>query len=100
MNYRAPNRTQIDLPQANPELISAQMCDTFGLDPVDVIHVSAKTGLGVSKVLQAIVERVPPPTGWVPAQNGVGQDSRIDKKMGVKGEENVGPLKALLFDSE
>ena len=52
------------------------MVSTFGIDPADVLHISAKTGQGVSAVLQAIVERIPPPSG------------DVDEK-----------LKVLLFDS-
>jgi translation elongation factor EF-4 len=52
------------------------MQSTFGIDPADVISISAKTGEGVESVLQAILERIPPPSGNPDA-----------------------PLKAFLFDS-
>ena len=39
------------------------MQSTFGIDPADVIPISAKTGKGVENVLQAIIERIPPPSG-------------------------------------
>jgi len=52
------------------------MQSTFGIDPADVIRISAKTGSGVETVLKAIIERIPPPTGRPDA-----------------------PLKAFLFDS-
>ena len=48
----------------------------FGLDPADMIKISAKTGEGVEDVLRAIIDRIPPPVG-----------------------EESDPLKALLFDS-
>lgn len=67
---------QIDLPTAQPERIVAQIESTFGLDPEEVLPISAKSGEGVQAVLEAIVKRIPPPGG----------DS--DK-----------PLKAFLFDS-
>ncbi|THH17115.1 hypothetical protein EW146_g3636 [Bondarzewia mesenterica] len=58
-----PVLNKIDLPAAQPDRITAQMQSTFGIDPADVLHISAKTGQGVEAVLQAIVERIPPPTG-------------------------------------
>ena len=67
---------QIDLPAAQPERVVAQIESTFGLNPEEVLHISAKSGEGVQAVLEAIVERIPPPEG------------HVDK-----------PLKAFLFDS-
>ena len=52
------------------------MHSIFGVDPTDVLQISAKTGEGISDVLRAIVERIPPPSG-----------------------EITGKLKAFLFDS-
>lgn len=71
-----PVLNKIDLPAAQPERVTAQIQSTFGLKPEEVLHISAKTGQGVAAVLQAIVERMPPPSGS-PSEN----------------------LKALLFDS-
>jgi len=71
-----PVLNKIDMPAADPVRITAQMESIFGIDPKDVLHVSAKTGKGVPEVLQAIVDRIPPPAG----------------------QENQ-PLKAFLFDS-
>ncbi|CAK5277610.1 unnamed protein product [Mycena citricolor] len=71
-----PVLNKIDLPAAQPERIAAQMEATFGTDPADIIQISAKTGKGVDQVLQAIIDRIPPPSG------------SIDR-----------PLKAFLFDS-
>ncbi|KAJ8079104.1 Translation factor guf1 mitochondrial [Marasmius tenuissimus] len=56
-----PVLNKIDLPAAQPELIAAQMQSTFGIDPADIIPISAKTGKGVDAVLRAVVERIPPP---------------------------------------
>jgi translation initiation factor 2 gamma subunit (eIF-2gamma) len=67
---------QIDLPAAQPERIIAQIESTFGLNPDEVLSISAKSGEGVQAVLEAIVKRIPPPAG------------DLDK-----------PLKAFLFDS-
>ncbi|KAG5220486.1 Translation factor guf1 mitochondrial [Salix suchowensis] len=52
--------TPIDLPAADPDRVIAQMQATFGIDPEAVIPISAKTGRGVSELLRAIVERIPP----------------------------------------
>ncbi|KAF7363657.1 Translation factor GUF1, mitochondrial [Mycena sanguinolenta] len=71
-----PVLNKIDLPAAQPERIAAQMQSTFGIDPADIIQISAKTGRGVDQVLQAIVDRIPPPNGTT-----------------------TRPLKAFLFDS-
>lgn len=49
---------------------------TFGIDPAEILHVSAKSGVGVKEVLQAIVRRIPPPSA-----------------------DDSAPLRALLFDS-
>src|SRR5690242_13476723 len=71
-----PVLNKIDLPVARPDEIKAQIEDTIGLDASEALLVSAKTGLGVPDVLEAIVKRVPPPSG-----------------------DATGPLKALIFDS-
>ncbi|KAK0503556.1 P-loop containing nucleoside triphosphate hydrolase protein [Armillaria luteobubalina] len=71
-----PVLNKIDLPAAQPELMAAQMEAAFGIDPTDILHISAKTGKGVEEVLKAVIERIPPPAG--------DQDA---------------PLKAFLFDS-
>lgn len=68
---------QIDLPAAQPERIAAQIETIFGLDPSEIIKISAKTGLNAEAVLTAIVERIPPPRG-----------------------SQTEPLKAFLFDSQ
>ncbi|KAG6837271.1 Translation factor guf1 mitochondrial [Arthromyces matolae] len=58
-----PVLNKIDLPAAQPERIAAQMQSTFGINPDDIIPISAKTGQGVEKVLEAIITRIPPPSG-------------------------------------
>lgn len=65
-----------DLPAAEPERVKKQIEDVIGLDASDALLISAKTGLGVPDVLEALVHRLPPP----------------------KGDKNA-PLKALLIDS-
>ncbi len=71
-----PVLNKIDLPAAEPDRIKQQIEDVIGLDASDAVPISAKTGLGIPDVLEAIVTRLPAP----------------------KGDENA-PLKALLVDS-
>jgi GTP-binding protein LepA len=58
-----PVVNKIDLPQADPDAAAAEIADLIGDDPSHVLRISAKTGAGVEDVLDAIVERVPPPAG-------------------------------------
>src|SRR6202047_992100 len=71
-----PVLNKIDLPAAEPERIKQQIEDVIGLDASQAVPISAKTGLNIDLVLEAIVTRLPPP----------------------KGDETA-PLKALLVDS-
>ena len=71
-----PVLNKIDLPAAEPERVKEQIEDVIGLDASDAVPISAKTGLNIDRVLEAIVHRLPPP----------------------KGDE-AAPLKALLVDS-
>jgi len=71
-----PVLNKIDLPAAEPERIKQQIEDVIGIDASEAVPISAKTGLGIDLVLEAIVTRLPPP----------------------KGDETA-PLKALLVDS-
>jgi GTP-binding protein LepA len=58
-----PVVNKIDLPQADPEGTARELADLIGDSPEHVLRISAKTGEGVADVLDAIVERVPPPAG-------------------------------------
>ncbi|MEZ5080223.1 MAG: translation elongation factor 4 [Thermoleophilia bacterium] len=58
-----PVLNKIDLPAADPELHGRAVADLIGGDPDDVLRISAKTGEGITEVLEAIVERIPPPAG-------------------------------------
>src|SRR5438093_3289457 len=58
-----PVVNKIDLPQADPDGTAAELAELIGEEPDRVLRISAKTGEGVEAVLDAIVERVPPPTG-------------------------------------
>ena len=72
-----PVINKVDLPGAEPERVAQEIADLLGTDPDDALWISAKTGKGVLEVLEAIVARIPPPTGEVDA-----------------------PARALIFDSE
>lgn len=71
-----PVINKIDLPAADPNRVRKQIEDVIGLDGDTAVSASAKTGEGISEILEEIVDKVPPPSG------------SIDK-----------PLKALIFDS-
>ena len=71
-----PVLNKIDLPAADPAAVKENIEDVIGIDASDAIPISAKTGLGIPDVLEAIVKRLPPP----------------------KGERDA-PLKAMLVDS-
>jgi len=58
-----PVLNKIDLPAAQPDKYAAELANIIGCDPADVLRVSAKTGEGVTELLNAVVEQVPPPTG-------------------------------------
>ena len=58
-----PVLNKIDLPAAEPERVKQQIEDVIGLDASDAVMISAKTGLNIEGVLEAIVTRLPPPTG-------------------------------------
>ena len=71
-----PVLNKIDLPGAEPEQRRHEVADLMGIDPGQVLEVSAKEGSGIEAVLEAVVERIPPPSG-----------------------ETAAPLRALIFDS-
>jgi GTP-binding protein LepA len=58
-----PILNKVDLPSANPEEVTDDIVDLLGCDSEEVIPTSAKTGIGIEAILEAIIERVPPPTG-------------------------------------
>lgn len=80
-----PVINKIDLPAAEPERIKAQIEDVIGLDASDAIETSAKTGIGIKEVLEAIVHRLPPPkTGNIDAPlKALLVDAWYDTYMGV-----------------
>ncbi len=79
-----PLVNKIDLPQADPDGAAAEIADLIGDDPSHVLRISAKTGVGVEDVLDAIVERIPPPSGTpdAPARALI-FDSSYDQYRGV-----------------
>ena len=58
-----PVLNKVDLPAAEPEKVKQQIEDVIGIDASDAVMISAKTGLGVPDVLEAVVTRLPPPKG-------------------------------------
>ena len=58
-----PVLNKIDLPSANPEEVTDDIVDLLGCNPEDIIPASAKTGLGIEEILEAIIERIPAPKG-------------------------------------
>ncbi len=71
-----PVLNKIDLPSAEPERVIAEIEDIIGIPARDALHVSAKTGEGVQDILEAVIVRIPPPSG-----------------------DRNAPLKALIIDS-
>jgi GTP-binding protein LepA len=58
-----PVVNKIDLPSADPESVAQEIEDVVGLDAADVLFVSAKDGRGIPELLEAVVQRIPPPAG-------------------------------------
>jgi GTP-binding protein LepA len=71
-----PVINKIDLPNARIDEVRQQISDIIGLDPAGTILASAKNGIGIPEILEAIVKRIPPPSG-----------------------DDTAPLRAVLFDS-
>lgn len=79
-----PILNKIDLPASEPGRIKAQIEQVIGLDTSDAIEISAKTGAGVEYVLEALVDKLPPPVGDVSATlKALLMDSWYDPYLGV-----------------
>lgn len=79
-----PILNKIDLPQAEPEKVIAEIEDIIGLEAQHAIRVSAKSGLGVEDVLEALVAHIPPPVGDIDAPlQALIIDSWFDAYLGV-----------------
>lgn len=92
-----PVLNKIDLPQAEPERVIAEIEDIIGVDAHDAIRASAKTGLGVEDILEAIVHRIRPPVGELEAPlQALIIDSWFDNYLGVVSLVRIvhGSLKA------
>ncbi len=75
---------KIDLPAAEPERYAAEIENVLGIAADDILLVSAKTGEGVPELLDAVIERIPPPVGDVNAPlQGLIFDSHFDQYRGV-----------------
>ena len=79
-----PVVNKIDLPQADPAAAAAEVAELVGEDPERVLRISAKTGEGVEAVLDAVVDRIPPPVGDPDAPpRALVFDSSYDQYRGV-----------------
>jgi GTP-binding protein LepA len=79
-----PVLNKIDLPAAEPERVMEQIEEVIGLDATDAIAISAKTGQGIEDVLEALIERLPPPQGDADAPlKALVVDSWYDVYLGV-----------------
>ena len=79
-----PVLNKIDLPSADPDRVMQEIEDVVGIDATDALQVSAKTGLGIEEVLEAIVTRLPAPSGDVNASfKALIIDSWFDNYLGV-----------------
>jgi len=79
-----PVLNKIDLPAAEPERIKQQIEDVIGLDASDAVMISAKTGIGIKDVLEALVARLPSPTGEINTElKALLIDSWYDTYLGV-----------------
>jgi GTP-binding protein LepA len=79
-----PVANKVDLPSADPDATAVEVADLLGDDPTRVVRISAKTGMNVDQVLDAIVERMPPPAGDpTAAPRALIFDSAYDQYRGV-----------------
>ncbi|MGL5360908.1 MAG: GTP-binding protein, partial [Shewanella sp.] len=79
-----PILNKIDLPQADPERVAAEIEDIVGIDAMNAVRCSAKTGVGVDEVLEVIVAQIPPPEGDPDAPlQALIIDSWFDNYLGV-----------------
>jgi GTP-binding protein LepA len=79
-----PVVNKIDLPQADPVTTAADVAQLVGEDPERVLRISAKTGTGIEAVLDAVVDRIPPPEGDLDASpRALVFDSSYDQYRGV-----------------
>lgn len=99
-----PCLNKIDLPHASPEAISKQIEETLRIPPSKHLYISAKSGLGVDKVLDAVIEQLPPPStvgkGWKDrvsrlSAGGTLRDGAVEKW--EKEQDDI--LRALIVDT-
>ena len=93
-----PVLNKVDLPAADVPRVSKEVINLLGCDESDIIQISAKTGENVDQVLEAIIERVPPPVS--PLASSLLQDNLSVKGLSFNKESALRvPTRALIFDS-
>ena len=93
-----PVLNKVDLPAADVPRVSKEVINLLGCDESDIIQISAKTGENVDQVLEAIIERVPPPVS--PLTSSLLQDKLSVKDLSFNKESALRvPTRALIFDS-
>ncbi len=81
---------KIDLPGAEPERVAQEIERVLGIPASELLHISAKTGQGIPELLDAVVDRIPPPTGDIDAPlQGLIFDSYYDPYRGVVSSVRV-----------
>ena len=79
-----PVLNKVDLPQAEPGRVSEEIQQAFGFREDEILHVSAKEGTGAKEILDAVVERIPPPSGDVGSSaRGLVFDSEYNSYKGI-----------------
>eukprot|EP01031_Cornospumella_fuschlensis_P047550 gene47550-58251_t len=79
-----PVLNKIDLPNADPPSAIAEIEDVIGIEAGDAVHCSAKTGMGIDEIIEAVIARMPPPNGVVDAPlRAMIIDSWFDNYVGV-----------------
>jgi len=100
-----PVINKIDMDGAEVEKTEKQIIDFLGVPKEQIYRISAKTGVGVQAVLDAVIEKIPGPASVIPMKMGIHEENSIDSRlrgndiMGGGNDKKFSNLKALIFDS-